>query len=119
MLIKYNFLVSFIEENWWLILIVAVGIFLVVLAVFLMLNRSKKHQKTIKINNSELFEYLGGKDNLISHSLNGTRLTLVLRDYTKVNREKLKEIGVERVVEMSNKYILVGQNVSEINKYLD
>lgn len=54
-----------------------------------------------------ILEALGGKENILEHSLNGSRLTLSLTDYNAVNEAKLNELGVDSVIKMSNKIILV------------
>lgn len=54
-----------------------------------------------------ILEALGGKENILEHSLNGSRLTLSLTDYNVVNEAKLNELGVDSVIKMSNKIILV------------
>ena len=54
-----------------------------------------------------ILEALGGKENILEHSLNGSRLTLSLTDYNVVNEEKLNALGVDSVIKMSNKIILV------------
>ena len=120
-------LMNFSEFNsnyWWVYLVV---VFIVSLSFLLLLITKKKEadkrKAEIKQNAdlSNVYSYLGDKDNVVSHELKGIRLTLVLKDYQKVNREKLKEIGVERVLSMSNKYILVGEakDLEKINKNLE
>lgn len=54
-----------------------------------------------------ILKALGGKENILEHSLNGSRLTLSLTDYNAVNEAKLNELGVDSVIKMSNKIILV------------
>ena len=120
-------LMNFSEFNsnyWWVYLVV---VFIISLSFLVLLITKKKEadkrKAEIKQNAdlSNVYSYLGDKDNVVSHELKGTRLTLVLKDYQKINREKLKEIGVERVLSMSNKYILVGEakDLEKINKNLE
>ncbi len=120
-------LMNFSEFNsnyWWIYL---VAVFIISLSFLLLLiikkKEADKRKAEIKQNAdlSNVYSYLGDKDNVVSHELKGTRLTLVLKDYQKVNRDKLKEIGVERVLSMSNKYILVGEakDLERIEKNLD
>lgn len=120
-------LMNFSEFNsnyWWVYLVV---VFIISLSFLVLLITKKKEadkrKDEIKQNAdlSNVYSYLGDKDNVVSHELKGTRLTLVLKDYQKVNRDKLKEIGVERVLSMSNKYILVGEakDLEKINKNLE
>lgn len=108
-----------------IVLIVALSLVLVVIIgilIFLITRKIKREKNTLKenlYNLDDIYTALGGKDNIISHQINGTRLTLVLRDYKKVDREKLRSFGVERILLMSNKYILVGEHLDRINERLN
>ena len=55
----------------------------------------------------EVLISLGGKDNVIEHFVNGSRLSLILKNYDLVNIEKLNELGFPSVIKMSNKITLV------------
>lgn len=66
---------------------------------------NKNQPKVIK--NEPVLKALGGEENIVDHSLNGSRIILVLNDYDKVNVEELRELGVSSVVKMSNKITLV------------
>src|SRR5574344_946747 len=118
-------LMNFNEFNasyWWVYIILAL---LVIGLICLIVIKNKKNKK-IKAEEVELvkklsgvYDLLGGKDNVISHNLNGSRLTVVLKDYSKVDEPKLKEIGVERILTMSNKMILVGKDLKRIEESLN
>ena len=62
-------------------------------------------QKAIK--NEAALAALGGAENILDHSLNGSRVILILSNYDAVNVEALKELGVSSVVKMTNKITLV------------
>jgi len=98
---------------------IAIGIagvaFLAVLTLFFIaLIKRRKEPTTIDkpkvINHSEkglkILEALGGKDNILEHSLVGSRITVVLSNYDIVNDEALKK-EVTSFIKMSNKIILV------------
>ena len=87
------------------LLVVAVVIFLVIKL------RSKKANKSI--DNNEWFVALGEKENIKEVSGVGSRLTLVLVDKEKIDREKLKSLGVSSVLTMSNKVTLVIEGQAE------
>lgn len=118
-------LMNFNEFNasyWWVYIILAL---LVIGLICLIVIKNKKNKK-IKAEEVELvkklsgvYDLLGGKDNVISHNLNGSRLTIVLKDYSKVDEPKLKEIGVERILTMSYKMILVGKDLKRIEESLN
>ena len=61
-------------------------------------------------NSLEILEALGGKENIIEHSLNGSRMSLVLHNYDMVDENKLNSLGVDSCIKMSNKIILVIKN---------
>ncbi len=120
-LIDFN---EFNSKFWWVYLVVVFVISLSFLFfIFSKKKEARKRNGKVKQNAdlTNIYSYLGEKENVVSHELKGTRLTLVLKDYQKVNRDKLKDIGVERVLSMSNKYILVGEakDLERIEKSLD
>ena len=89
-------------------------VFLTVLGLFLYTYfKTKKNgpvltnNQTKVIKNERVLDALGGADNILDHSLNGSRVILVLNNYDSVNVEALKELGVSSVVKMSNKITLV------------
>lgn len=89
-------------------------VFLTVLALFLYTYIKGKKQgpvlptKQVKvIKNEEALRALGGADNILDHSLNGSRVILVLNNYDAVDVNALKEMGVSSVVKMENKITLV------------
>lgn len=88
--------------------IIGGGVLLIAVIVFLIIFFSKR-KKTPKIDDGVWLIALGGKENVNSVSAIGSRLTLSLVDKEKVDREKLKELGVSSVLTMSNKVTLVIQ----------
>ncbi|MBQ7249792.1 MAG: PTS transporter subunit EIIB [Bacilli bacterium] len=89
---------------------IAAFILVVVLVVlFICLSKRKKADATPKrvIVASAYIEALGGADNIVSHSLVRSRIVLTLKDYDIVDKEKLKEAGVDGFIMMSDKLTLV------------
>ena len=89
-------------------------VFLTVLALFLYTYIKGKKQGPILtknepkvIKNEAALVALGGAENILDHSLNGSRVILVLSNYDVVNVDALKEMGVSSVVKMTNKITLV------------
>ena len=71
-------------------------------------------------SDDKFIEALGGTDNIISYDLRGqARLSVVLKDKEKINKEELKKFYVDRFLEMSDKIILVGENLEPLAKILD
>ena len=87
------------------VLVLAIIIFLIIF-----LNKKKKgHQ-----NSSEAWLLaLGDKDNVKEVNAVGSRLSINLIDKEKIDREKLKELGVSSVLVMSNKITLVIEGKAE------
>jgi phosphotransferase system IIB component len=119
------FMRLFLDNNmniYVLIITICVALLALGFLVFLIVDKKRKANKVTHVKDikeEDVYLAFGGKDNIVSHEINGTRLTLVLKDYKLVDREKLKEYGVERVLSMSNKYILVGQNLNDLNSKLN
>ena len=89
---------------------IAAFILVVVLVVlFICLSKRKKTGAAPKrvIVASAYIEALGGADNIVSHSLVRSRIVLTLKDYDIVDKEKLKEAGVDGFIMMSDKLTLV------------
>ena len=58
-------------------------------------------------------EALGGEDNYIDSSREGSRIIVHLKDYSKINKEKIKEAGVTGFIEKSDKLTLVVKDNAE------
>lgn len=92
----------------WLALGVAVAVIIVFIVMFLLGNKKKKGKVAAKtFETNEVFEALGGKENVLTHSKNGSRISLTLSDYDKVNEKMLNALGVDSIIKMSNKITLV------------
>ena len=116
--IEFN---EFLRNNaLWLSLALAGVILLIVLiSVFVSLRFRKKKGGTShrKIEASAYIDALGGQDNIVSHSLTRSRIVLELKDYEAVDKEKLKEAGVDGFIMMSNKLTLVIKgDADKVNK---
>ena len=83
---------------------------------------SKEKEKKIVFEHSDdkFIEALGGKENIISFEVRGqTRLVLTLKDYSKIKRDELNKFYVSRLLEMSDKVILVGENLKPLEDILN
>lgn len=112
---------DFLRENaLWLALGVA-GLILLILVVVLLVNLSKRKRVHAEpkriIDASAYITALGGSENIVSHSLVRSRIVLQLVDYDKVDKEKLKEAGVDGFIMMSEKLTLVIKgDADKVNK---
>lgn len=91
---------------------VAALIFISVLILFIVVMVKNKKNKVIKspLPDNQILEALGGKDNVINATLIGSRLNLVLKNYDVVNENQLNNLGIDSVIKMSNKIILVSKD---------
>lgn len=81
---------------------------------------TKEKEIVFEHSDDKLIEALGGVDNIVSYDLRGqARLSVVLKDKEKINKEELKKFYVDRFLEMSDKIILVGENLEPLVKILD
>lgn len=99
---------EFLSNNALWIALGFVGLIIVVVAIILIVSHVNKEKNKINPNeNNELFDALGGKDNLISASLKGSRLTIKIKTNEKINQDKLKDIGIDNTIVMSNQITLI------------
>ena len=114
MLNTFNLPILTSEINTNLIIALAVldGLMLLLVIIMVIRFHITKSPKQV-VNNDEWFVALGGKENVKEINAVGSRLSLVLIDKEKVDREKLKTLGVSSVVSMSNKVTLVIEGKAE------
>ena len=92
---------------------IAVGVLLIAgIVLFFVLRKSGGNNKKVAVD-SEWFDALGGKENIIEATAVGSRLSLKLNDKEQINRDKLKELGVSSILVMSNKVTLVIEKQAE------
>ena len=104
----------------WIALGLAGVVFVTVLILFLISLKKRKDAPFLSENNeandefhTKLLEAIGGKENIVSGSLNGSRISLVLNDYEVINEKLLTECGVDSFIKMSNKITLVSKSNSD------
>ena len=95
-----------------LVLIIIGGV-LLISAVTVLLVANLRKRKGPSINSSNWIIALGDKENIKEVSATGSRLSLVLVDKDKIDREQLKQLGVSSVLVMSNKVTLVIEDKAE------
>ena len=100
------------------VLIVIPALVLIILGVVRLMKRDAFKKERMAKNN-DIIIALGGRDNIVSFSSAGSRLSLVLKDYSLMEDEALKALGVSSIIKMSSKVTLViGKDAEEIVKYL-
>lgn len=99
-----------------------VFIFIIGILSFLIYKSKKKGMQNDAVSsrsNDEFISLIGGVENIVSFELKGvSRLALVLKDYKKINKEELKKFYISRTLEMSDKIILVGENLKPLDEIL-
>ena len=82
---------------------------LIVILVILLAKKKKKKKKVVHhvVDKSAYMEALGGEDNVISHLRKGSRIELKLKDYDAIDKDKIKEAGVDGFIKMSDRLTLV------------
>ena len=108
----YNPFNEFLKNYGIYFAIAIAGIVLLTVLVLFLLSLKKRKQiapkeETPAVDSSKALDALGGRDNIVSHSLNGSRIALELKDYSLVDEKALNEAGVASVIKMSNKITLV------------
>ena len=89
-----------------IIMIAGAGVLLVA-AIIIIVYLFTHHKSKKPLDSSVWLLALGDKENIKEVSATGSRLSLVLMDKEKIDRAKLKELGVKSVLVMSNKVTLV------------
>ena len=119
-------LVQFFNENLILFIILCaalVALIVIVIALVCILRNKKKNKETDKqiLEAIEtIVSCLGGKENIISAEAKGSRLSVVLKDYSLIEEDKIKEQGVSSIIKMTTKVtLLVGSLSQEIANYIN
>ena len=111
--------------NWNFLIYGLIGVVAVIIfgLIFALIFRKKKklvrEKNTLSVSEDVFLSHIGGKENIISYKLVGSRLSLELKDYSLVNKEALKADNIDGIIEMSNKIVLVKEDLSEELKILE
>lgn len=91
---------------------IIIGVIILTVAIILWINVNKK--KNLNKEFSEkvfgIINNLGGNDNIISVTVKMSRVEFILKDYELVNKEELKNLGVQGISKTSQKITLVVGN---------
>ena len=104
----------FLKENaWWMALAVLAVLALIVALLLIRKPRGNKKGARRPVEKSAYLSAMGGEENIVSHLRKGSRIELVLKDYSLLDKERLKAAGVDSFILMSNKLTLVIQGDAE------
>ena len=108
MVMKSNFILLLTETlpSYAIALIIGGAVIAASVIVFVSFLLFKRRKNTV-VDDSSWLLALGGKENITFVDAIGSRINLSLKDKEIIDREKLKELGVNSVLTMSNKVTLV------------
>lgn len=107
------------DELKWILLGVGFTVFLLVIIILLIIFKRKTATSKENVEFPKLLQALGGAENISNINLNGSRISLNFVDKKNVNKELIKENGVETIVIANKKITLViGKKASNVYKYL-
>jgi len=86
---------------------IIVGAVLIVCIILFVILKKKKSNSTYSENITKIIDCLGGNDNIVSVTPKMSRVEFVLKDYEVVNKDTLKEFGVQGISKTSQKITLV------------
>ena len=122
---------DFLAANAWWMALIAAGLIAAVIVIIILSGRKRKAKKAdepakkkVDYRNkaavkSSYFEALGGEDNILEKKIDGSRISLKLKDYSLIDKEKIKEAGVDGFIMMSNKlYLVVKSDAAKVYKIL-
>ncbi len=88
----------------------------IIIFLYFYLSKHKK-SKQEKENVNKIFSLLGGKENILSLSAKGSRLSFTLKDKDKFDEAGIKNLGITSIIYMSNKItIVIGSLSQDIEK---
>lgn len=104
------FSVDFLLQNlWWIILLGVVVLLGLIWLISFLISKNPKKRKG-KVGDIDIFAYLGGKDNVLSFTVHGSRLIVKLKNKNLLQREELKALGVKGFVEKEEDITIVLSN---------
>ena len=91
---------------------IIIGVIVLIVAIIIFINANKRKNLNKEFNEKVLgiINNLGGNVNIISVTVKMSRVEFVLKDYELVNKEELKNLGVQGISKTSQKITLVVGN---------
>lgn len=112
--LKNDFNVFLKNNALWICLgIVLLIVITIIIFIVTSIRFKNKNKVSNKVDHSLWLEALGDKENIVSISATMSRLTIIVNGQEKVDKEKLKTLGVSNIITMSNKIILVVENKAQ------
>ena len=95
----------FLTNLWWIITLAVFFAFGIYFLISFLIAKKKVANKPI--SKSAYLVALGGEENIVSHKRVGSRIILSLKDYSLLDKEKLREAGVIGFIQKSDQLTLV------------
>ena len=103
---------------------ISIAIFIliaIVLAIYLIVPLVKRGKKPVReekqVDQQAFYQALGGVNNVIRTEMKGSRLSVELNEMNAYDKDKLKALGVVRVIVMKTKLILlVGESFKQMGE---
>lgn len=101
------------NNMYWQYLII-IGVLIIIAAIVVKIN---KKDFAIKIN--KLIQCLGGKENILDVETNMSRLKVLVKDTSIVDKDGIQKLGAKGIVEIDNQLkIIFGPNSKQLKKYI-
>ena len=93
---------------------------IIVITLIIAIAVARTMKKDFKIEINKLVDYLGGKDNIISYTVNKSRFIVELKNIEIVNKEGIQKLGAQGIVEIDNQLkIIFGEDARQLKKWID
>lgn len=114
----------FVDSNliFTLSIVISLIIISIIILIVILTNKKKAHLEieNNKKQNDTFLEIFGGEENIVSCEARGSRLVLVLNDYSKLDETRLKENGVTSMIKATNKVtLIIGEKSKELENFIN
>lgn len=80
----------------------------------------KINKKDFAVKINKLIQYLGGKDNILDVEVNVSRLKVLVKDVSIVDKDGIQKLGSKGIIEVDNQLkILFGPDSKKLKKYIE
>ena len=95
--------------------------YLIILAVLIIIALVviKLNSKDFSSEVNKLVKFIGGKDNIINAEVNMSRLKVIVKDTSKVDKSGIQKLGAQGIVEVDNQVkIIFGKDAKVLKNYI-
>lgn len=92
-------------------------IFAILVLISIIVIKINKKDFSVRIN--KLIQALGGKENIVKAEINLSRLKVIVKDTSIVDKDSIQRLGAKGIVEIDNQLkIILGPNSKQLKKYM-